>query len=250
MATTLPPQTLSRMAIEAALAGRWAEALEYNKALAKVEPGNVECMNRLAHAYFTLGKYSIAKKIYQEVLKLDSYNTIAQKNLKKVSVFKKNVSFGKNQNLSGASPSVPISPNLFIEEPGITKVVTLVKVAEPQKLLSLSAGMLVALVPKGRRIAAVDSNNQYLGVLPDDTSHHLIRLIKGGNKYQAFIKSIKLNGLTILIREIFRSKKFKNQSSFIDDARALTYSSDNISLLDDDEGNSESLDEQTQEETL
>lgn len=227
-------QTLNRLAIDAALNQRWAEALEINKELNKLEPENIECLNRLAKAYFELGKYSQTKKIYQEVLKLDPYNTIAQKNLKKVSVFKKNADPVSVDEASNGISHTPISPDLFLEEPGVTKVVTLVKVAEPQKLVMLSSGMNVNLVLKNRGICVTYGNNNYLGALPDDTSHHLLKLIKGGNKYMAIIKSIKYNSITLLLREVFRSKKFKNQASFIDGSRALTYSSDNISLFTGD----------------
>ena len=103
--------------------------------------------------------------------------------------------------------------------------------AEPQKLLTLSPGSIVNLIAKKRGISVVDSYNQYLGALPDDSAHHLQKLISGGNKYQVIIKSVKNNGLSILIREVFRSKKFKNQASFLDESRVLAYSSDNISLM-------------------
>ena len=53
-------------------------------------------------------------------------------------------------------------------------------------------------------------------MLPDDTAHLLTRLIKGGNKYELFIKSVRVNALSVLIRETFRSKRFKNQPSFLD----------------------------------
>lgn len=217
---------LQRQAIQAALNCDWAQALEINQELIKLEPTNIECMNRMAKAYFELGKYSDAKNIYEEVLKIDPYNPIAQKNLKKVTSFKKD----GNGHLNNNHPNT-LSASFFLQEPGITKSVTLIKVAEPQKLLTLSAGQMVNLVTKNRGISVTDYNNNYLGVLPDDTAHHLLKLIKGGNRYQAFIKSIRPNSLVVIVREVFRSKKFKNQASFLDDAKILSYSSDNLSLL-------------------
>jgi hypothetical protein len=217
---------LHRQAIQAALNCQWDQALEINQQLISDEPNNIECLNRIAKAYFELGKYTQAKKIYEEVLEIDPYNPIAQKNLKRVSSFKKD---GVASN--GAGPTNTLSAEFFLQEPGITKSVTLIKVAEPQKLLTLSAGQIVNLVPKSRGISVTDYNNNYLGVLPDDTAHHLLKLIAGGNRYQAFIKSLKSNSLTLIIREVFRSKKFKNQASFLDDAKILSYSSDNLSLL-------------------
>lgn len=217
---------LHRLAINAALTSNWDQAIDYNRELIKTEPENVDCLNRLAKAYLELGKYSSAKKIYNEVLKLDPYNTIAQKNLKKVTSFK----VGQNDNIKSPTQNnaKALNPSSFLEEPGKTKIVTLVKAAEPNKLVLLSAGHEVNLVTKNRGISVTDADNQYLGVLPDDTAHHLLKLIRGGNKYQALIKAFKANSLTLLIREVYRSKKFKNQASFLDSSRILTYSSDNI----------------------
>lgn len=217
--------SLVRLAIDAALKCQWQDALEYNKQISLTLPDNVECLNRLAKAYMELGKYSQAKKIYHQVLELDAYNTIAQKNLQKVSTFK------KDNPKDGSTHPVTMSPSFFLEEPGFTKTVSLIKLAEPQRLLILSAGSMVYLVPKNRGVSVTDLDNRYLGALPDDTAHHLLKLIKGGNKYQCFIKSIKSNRVTILIRETFRSKKFKNQASFLDTAKFQTFSSDHLSAI-------------------
>ncbi len=224
------PSQLSSLAIQAALDSKWDDALELNQKLTELEPENVDCLNRLARTHFELGNYSQAKKLYEKVLELDPYNAIAQKNLKKAMAFKKD---GKTTNSNGLN-HVPISPSVFLEEPGLTKIVTLIKVAEPQRLLSLSSGQMVNIVPKNRGITVTDSNNAYLGVFPDDTAHHILRLITGGNKYQAFIRSIKPNSMTLIVREVFRSKRFKNQASFIDESRIVAYSSDHIPMLNDD----------------
>lgn len=222
-------EQLNSQAIDAALNCNWDLAVELNQKLLLTTPENAECLNRLAKAYFELGKYTVAKKTYNEVLRIDPYNTIAQKNLKKVSSIKKSDGALINNN----SHSMVISPSLFLEEPGITLLVSLVKVAEPQKLLTLSPGSVVTLVEKKRGISVADSNNQYLGAFPDDSAYHLLKLLKGGNKYQVIIKSVRPNGLTILVREIYRSKKFRNQASFLDESRVVSYSSDNITLMSD-----------------
>lgn len=201
---------LTNLAIDAALESRWPEALKLNQKIVKVEPENIDALNRLARAFFELGKLPQAKKYYSLALKVDPYNPIAQKNLKIIKTFKKN---GKPQAVNGQAR---ISSSLFLQEPGKTKVTSLLKVAEPQKLSIIYCGMPVELVIKARGITIVDLSGSYLGVLPDDLSHTLIRLFKGGNKYQALVKSVKVNGLSILIRETFRSKKFKNQPSFLD----------------------------------
>jgi tetratricopeptide (TPR) repeat protein len=219
---------LQRQAIDAALSCEWYQALELNQKLLALDPENVDGMNRLAKAHCELGQYLQAKKIYEQVLKLDAYNSIAQKNLKKVSSYKKN---GTVQNSHGTGNGFTLSPSMFLQEPGVTKLVSLTKVAEPNRLLTLSNGSMVNIVPKNRGITISDGNNQYLGALPDDIAHHLLKLIKGGNKYIALIKSVKANGMTIILREVYRSKKFRNQASFLDESRIMSFSSEHLTLI-------------------
>lgn len=220
---------LHQQAISAALACNWEEALKINQTIIEVDPKNVDALNRIARAYFELGNLKEARKHYESALKQDPYNQIAAKFLKRIDTFSK-----KGEKMVLPHNSSQISSDLFIEEPGKTKLVNLLKVAEPQKLSLLSSGILVNLVVKNRGISITDPDNEYLGVLPDDLSHRLIRLIRGGNKYQAIIKTIKTNGLSIMVREVFRSARFRNQPSFLDGLNVkLAYSSDNIIVPDD-----------------
>lgn len=209
---------LNQLAIDAALSSQWDEALKLNKQILKEDPQNVDGLNRLARAYMEMGKGNLAKKYYSEALKFDPYNPIAIKNLKIIKSFKPNGSIEHTPILNGYAK---LSPSLFLQEPGKTKIVALLKVAEPQKLSQAFCGMRVEMVIKNRKITIVDLNGNYMGVLPDDTSHLMLRLLKGGNKYELFIKSIKVNGLAILIKEIHRSKKFKNQPSFLDNSDSV-----------------------------
>lgn len=228
------PTHLQQQAIQAALSSDWEEALRLNKQIINSDPKNVEALNRLGRAYFELGKLTESRKNFETTLIFDPYNQIASKFLKRIeAVSKKGI---KLQNHDSQIYQSPLNCDLFIEEPGKTKIIFLLKVAEPQKLFLLSAGMTAQLVVKNRGIAVADQHGDYLGVLPDDISHHLIRLIKGGNKYQAFIKTIKANGLSILIREIFRSSRFRNQPSFLDNLNFdLAYSSGNIVVTEENE---------------
>lgn len=235
---------LHRQAIQAALTLNWEEALKINQQILQVEPKNVEALNRLARSYFELGNLSSSKKYFENALEADPYNQIASKFLKRIETFNKK---GNKASVLSILPPVQIDGDMFIEEPGKTKLVTLLKVAEPQKLSLLSAGIAVYLTVKNRGISVTDQNGEYLGVLPDDISHHLIRLIKGGNKYQAIIKTIKTNGLSILVRETYRSARFKNQPSFLEsNGISFAYSSDHIIVQSD--GDEEAMIEAYEEE--
>lgn len=223
----LTSSPLHQLAIQAALSSRWEEALELNQQIIGEDPKNVDALNRAGRAYFELGQLAQSKKFFESSLKYDPYNQIAAKFLKRIATFKKS-------GLKRPCSNHTIVPtDLFIKEPGKTKLVSLLKVAEPQKLSLLSCGATVNLVAKSHCVNVTDQNGEYLGILPDDIAHRLVKLMKGGNKYQAFVKSVKPNALAILIRESYRCARYKNQPSFPDTASSLTYSSDHIIVPDE-----------------
>lgn len=237
--------SLHHLAIEAALESRWEDALKLNAQIIETDSNNVDALNRTARAHLEMGNLSQALKYYSQVIKNDPYNPIAQKNIKIIKSFKK---VGDGQEPMHSNTSITptrISPSMFLQEPGKTKVVNLLKVAEPQKLSLVYCGMPVEMNIKNRGITISDMNGKYLGVLPDDLSYQIIRLIKGGNKYEAVIKAVKVNGLTLLIRETFRNKKFRNQPSFLDNHNYQ--SNDMLTSYSSLEGE-DSSDEETSEE--
>ena len=75
---------LEKQAVQAAIEGSWKIAVDLNQKLIKNEPKNVGALNRLARAYWELGKASEAQKTYRKVLALDPYNSIATKNLQRL----------------------------------------------------------------------------------------------------------------------------------------------------------------------
>lgn len=234
---------LNDQAIDAALSSSWDVALKINKLIIKKDPQNVDALNRQARVYMELGKSSLAKKYYSEALRFDPYNPIALKNLKIIKSFKSN-------NKGGQTPltheTSKLSASLFLQEPGKTKIVSLLKVAEPQKLSMIYCGMQLDMIIKNRGITVVDLNGNYLGVLPDDTSHLIIRLLKGGNKFGLFVKSVKVNALSILIKEIYRSKRFKNQPSFLENHGSVINSTLLPALDSSTEEDEEILDEEAE----
>ncbi len=218
---------LQKQAIDAALSSKWEEAVKINQEILDCSPASVEALNRLGRAFFELGNLLKSRKNFESALKCDPYNQIAAKFLKRIEAFKKN----KSQKSLPPPPACQLDGDIFLEEPGKTKLIGLLKVAEPHKLSMLSSGLQVNLVQKNRVISVTDYEGGYLGVLPDDLSHHLLRLIHGGNKYQAYIKTIKTNSLSIIIKEIYRALRFRNQPSFLDNSSSTTsFSSNNIIL--------------------
>jgi len=199
---------LTTQAINAALTNNWQEAIKLNSEILSENPKDVEALNRLARAYKETGKIKLAQQTYRKVLSLDHFNPIAQKNLKLLESLPK--SFKKKEGLNSNS----CQPKIFLEEPGKTKVVNLVNLAPARVLLPLSSGNQVFLTIKRRTVAVVDQDDVYLGALPDDISAKLIRFLKGGNRYEVFLKTVAKNSLSVLLREIYRGARFKNQPTF------------------------------------
>lgn len=202
-------QNLTDQAVKLALASKWIEAIKVNQTILKKNPEDIDTLNRIAHACTQAGNLLKAKKYYRQVLRLDAYNIIAQKNLDKL---QRGPLRGGNGTKNGEM--ITFNVHNFLSEPGKTKIATCVKLAMPKILASKVAAEGVKLIFKKHSVAIIDGENQYLGALPDDLSFHLINLNKTGNKYDAFIKSVSPKSLQIFIREIFKSKRMANQPSF------------------------------------
>ena len=194
----------SNQAIQTALTGNWEEAIKLNKSLLIDNPNDVEALNRIGLAYTILGKSKSARNTYQKVLDIDPLNSIAIKNLKKI----------KSEGVKEPSDSPLIQVNnIFLEETGKTKVVELINLAQAEMLLTLRTGQAVDISAKRLKIF-ITQGKKYIGALPDDIGKRLIKFIKGGNKYEAFVKSSNHQNVTIFIRELHRATKFKDQPSF------------------------------------
>lgn len=207
---------LKNQAIQTALTGDWKTAVEINKELLDEEPKDIDALNRLALAYQVLGKIKSAKSTYQKVLKIDPLNPIALRNLKQLKTTK---------TTKGILDSIAIN-NKFLEETGKTKVIELLNIAPHTVIQTLRTGQEVSLSIKRSKIfvlknekssQARDSHSagQYIGMLPDDIGRRLIKFIKSGSRYEAYIKSVNLRRVVIFIKESKRSSRFKNQPSFL-----------------------------------
>lgn len=173
---------LVQKAVAAALAGGWEEAIKLNKQILKKEKKDVEALNRLARAYAEQGSTTKAKRIAKRVIKIDPFNKIALKSLEKWKKLEK----GKTI-VSG-----PSSAEAFLEEPGKTKIVSLLHLGASGILAKLDSGDEVKLNPHKHRVSITTLDGRYIGRLSDDVAARLRKLIRLGNEYQALIKSVTL----------------------------------------------------------
>lgn len=221
------------LAIQATLKGNWEEAITLNLEILKDTPKDTEALNRLAFAYAIQGKLKDAKEMYEKVLKIDYLNPIAQKNLKRLG----------ESSPKKATPiaSYHIGNNMFLEEVGKTKVITLLNTAPPKVLRTLRVGQPLQLTLKRLKIFALDEAKEFIGMLPDNVSRRLTKFMKGGNKYEAYVKSVEDHIVMLFVKETKRSARYKNLPSF-----AMVEGSSTLSLSK--KKPQEDLDEDTVEE--
>ena len=194
-------------AIALALRGQWREAIAVNKSIIEIFAKDVEALNRLGRAYMELGEYKEAEASYRRTLEIDSYNSIAQKNLQRLALLKKTKT-------SQQTVAHKLEPQAFIEEIGKAGVVQLNNLASPQVLAKVVAGDVVNLRINGNNLVVETLRGGYLGHVETRHGQRLIRLIKGGNKYSAAIVSSADRSVSVIIKEIFQHPSQAGQLSF------------------------------------
>lgn len=197
---------LVQTAIDQALAGQWKEAVKTNLLLLKKEPQDTESLNRLGRAYLETGQKAKAIQTYHKVLGIDKFNTIAIKNLNLL----KTLRFTKNSSQNQPVTSLPV----FLEEPGVTKTVTLVRLGDPKIISHQRPGDAVKIVSRQHSVVVLNSTNQYLGRISDDLASRLRSLLASGNTYSAWLRSVEKNEVRVFIKELVRSFKHRFTPSF------------------------------------
>jgi len=203
----MQPTSIGSLAIKAALSGNWPEAINLNLAILKKNSHDLEALLRLAKAYEESGQIKISIKQYRKVLKIDKFNPISKRNLLRLYSLKDN-QLKKEKGLE------KLDSNLFLEEPGKTKIVSLIKLGAINTLIKLKPAQEVKFSIGKHSISVRNQQNDYLGRFPDDLALRLIKLIRSGNQYLAVVKATGQKNLQIFIKETKRSKANTDISSF------------------------------------
>lgn len=183
---------LAQRAIAAALNGDWQQAVKVNTQILHIEPHNVDALNRIARAYCETGNVEKAKRTSKKVLKIDPFNGIACKCLKK---------WERASQTNGATSKT--GPLAFLEEPGKTKIVKLINLGDSKIIANLDCGDEVKLTPHSHSVSVTTFTGKYVGKVPDDLAIRLINLMKNGGKYQTLIKVAEPEGVKVFIRGVF-----------------------------------------------
>ena len=199
---------LSRDAIALALEGEWERASEVNRALLDLSENDVEAMNRLGKALMELGRYSEAREVLGRATELAPYNNIAKKNLGRLELLESRpVSTMQGRKAGGI-------PRLFIEESGKSGTTLLRKSATGQTAARIAPGDPVTLAIEHEAINVYTREGDYLGQVEPKLGTRLIRLMRGGNRYEAAIIGVNQQGISIIIREAYRNRALQKVYSF------------------------------------
>jgi hypothetical protein len=194
-----------RQSIELAIEGKWQEAVDANKTIIESFPNDVNAFNRLGRAYTELGDYAQARAAYEKAIEIDAYNSIAKKNLSRLSLLGE---------AGTGHEGHKIAPQQFIEEVGKAGVVNLAQVAAAEVLAKMVGGEAVILKVKGSNLTVENDNGEYLGQVGSKIGQRLVKLIGGGNKYTAAVVSASEESVTVIIREVFQSPSQTGKFSF------------------------------------
>jgi hypothetical protein len=197
----------SQEAIALAMQSRWQEAVTVNQSIIDLFPTDIDAYNRLGRAHMELGEFAKAKDAYSRTIELDPYNSIAQRNLQRLSLL-------PDSKITVKEERREASPDLFIGEMGKAGVVNLKDLAPKEVLAKMAAGNQVYLKVRGRQLVVENEQAEYLGLVEPPHGFRLARLIEGGNKYAVAIVNIDNNNARVIIRETFQHPSQVGRLSF------------------------------------
>lgn len=197
-------QQQTKQAIDFAMQSRWDDAIAANRALIASFPDEHDAYNRLGKALTETGKIKEAREAYQRALELDPSNSIAKKNLERLSQMKAKAEPDKAQQ---------VDTSLFIEEMGKTGV-TLLKPQNMKLLATLSAGDEVALKAIGNRLTIETMAGDYVSDVEPKLALRLTKLMDGGNKYAAAVAGVTPDSVRVIIKETFQHPTQVGKLSF------------------------------------
>lgn len=191
--------SLKQQAVLAAKQGDWQKAITLNQAILEKEI-DINAYNRLGVAYLQTGDIAEARISFEHALSIDPNNPLTKKNLEKIAKKNKTIipQFTKQQ---------------YIEEPGKTKIVELLRLANNEILDSLINGLQCTLKCK-KRFISIEESGRYIGALPEDISFRISKLMNSGNIYNCYIRSVNRTYCSVFIKEIHRSPSNQDIVSF------------------------------------
>jgi len=208
-------QNYAKEAIDLAMQARWNEAADVNRTILEKYPTDIDAHNRLGKALMELGEYSQARDIYNHVLELDPGNTIAKKNINRLS------NMTDEQKRFVKSNRGEVLLDIFVGEPNKVGTIGLLQLAPTNIIAKMAAGDIVTLSVETDKLVVRNEHGEYLGIIDPAYSKHLIRLINGGNRYVAALSLVSKDEIKVTIKEIFQHPSQSGIQSFSSSAEGV-----------------------------
>ncbi|MDA1061766.1 MAG: hypothetical protein O2895_02490 [Chloroflexi bacterium] len=220
--TTRTRKQRTEAAIAYALERRWDLAADENRALIEQQPEDIEAANRLGKALTELDDRAGAITAYRRSLEIDPGNAIARKNIARLEAEApaargKAAAGGKtNGRARKSGGGEAIRPDALIEESGKSAIFELHR-PNPRATQRLAAGDPVQLAPSEEHasMAVRSSSRALLGYIEPRAGQRLRRLMEGGNRYEAAIRTIGDGTVAVIVRETYRHPSLLDEASFL-----------------------------------
>jgi hypothetical protein len=210
-------QRLSKEAIDLALQGRWEEAEAINRDIIEKFPSDVGAYNRLGRALTELGNFDGAKEAYRKTLDLAPENAIAKKNLARLISLSESMATLRSTPQKASTSKAQarrVALDLFITEIGKAGVVNLHNVAPVNVLAKMGFGDQVHLKARKQHLIVTNEDGKHLGEVEPRQGLRLIKLMRGGNRYDAAILNVEDGKVQVLIKEVYQHPSQVGRPSF------------------------------------
>jgi tetratricopeptide (TPR) repeat protein len=210
-------QRLSKEAIDLALQGKWEEAEAINRDIIEKFPSDVEAYNRLGRALTELGDFDGAKEAYLKALELAPENAIAKKNLARLTSLSESMATLRSTPQKASTSKAQarrVALDLFITEIGKAGVVNLHNVASVNVLAKMGFGDQVHLKARKQHLIVTNEDGKHLGEVEPRQGLRLIKLMQGGNRYDAAILNVEDGKVQVLIKEVYHHPSQVGRPSF------------------------------------
>jgi tetratricopeptide repeat protein len=200
---------LIQHAINLATQSRWQEAVDVNQQIIEVASDDAEAYNRLGKAHTELGQVAEAREAYENALRVDPANLIAQRNSDRLS----RITEAEAAELARKAGQ-KLDPRFFMEETGKTGVTVLQDVAGGETLATLTAGDQIEVKEQDGGLVATTPEGTYIGRVEEPLGARLVRLIQTGNQYRAGVVGVDGSTVRIIIRETLQARENEGRISF------------------------------------
>ena len=199
---------LSKDAISLALEGEWEKAAEINRLILDMTPSDVEAMNRLGKALMEMGQYGESKGVLEKVVEAAPYNNIAKKNLARVAQLESQPQPAKPSRRAAGGGK------FFIGDSGSSGTTVLQRPAQARVLSGIAPGDPLTLKVENNHLSVYVQDGEYLGRVEPKLGRRLVKLMDGGNRYEAAVIAVKEEGISVILRESYRHPNLRKVCSF------------------------------------